>query len=93
MRDQRRNCWGSARCLAQIARGDEFALAQEISNLANFVDVNLDCEQLFSVALNENVDLILAVVQYCRQNRTVVMKSVINPDGSLRDTEFSGANW
>jgi len=48
---------------------------------------------LFSVALNENVDLILAVVQYCRQNRTVVMKSVINPDGSLRDTEFSGANW
>ncbi len=43
-----------------ITRGDEFAFAQEIRDLAEFVGVKLNREQLSPAELNEKIDLILA---------------------------------
>ena len=46
-----------------ITRGDDFALAQEIRDLADFVGVKLTCTQLSPAKLNKKIDLILAAAQ------------------------------
>ena len=46
-----------------ITRGDDFAFAQEIRDLADFVGVKLTCTQLPSAKLNKKIDLILAAAQ------------------------------
>ena len=46
-----------------ITRGDDFAFAQEIRDLADFVGVKLTCTQLPPAKLNKKIDLILAAAQ------------------------------
>ena len=46
-----------------ITRGDDFAFAQEIRDLADFVGVKLTCIQLPPAKLNKKIDLILAAAQ------------------------------
>ncbi|MBT3629132.1 MAG: hypothetical protein HN527_13625 [Rhodospirillaceae bacterium] len=46
-----------------ITRGDEFAFAQEIRDLADFVGVELSRKQLPVAELNQKIDLIMAAAQ------------------------------
>ena len=46
-----------------ITRGDDFAFAQEIRDLADFVGVKLTCTHLPPAKLNKKIDLILAAAQ------------------------------
>jgi glutaredoxin len=51
-----------------VTRGDDFAFAQEICDLADFVGVELTRAQLPPAQLNKKIDLILAAAQrYVRQ--------------------------
>jgi glutaredoxin len=52
-----------ARSIPVITRGDEFAFAQEIRDLADFVGVTLDREQLPPAELAGRIDLILTAAQ------------------------------